>query len=178
MTSSSEQPPNEQLPEYIINYNDVLAIRGFMIRAGYPEEQINAFEEQITAKLGEGHDSRSHQAPVDIPNACLAPHSKPCGYKAGYSYRPHSAPGSIHPKQDCFGKYQGVGDDRCFACKDWGYCADVTEAARQAREGVLDLMGNYLATNQYGCRHIQVVDSMKMAKYIGSLRHTEQEQPR
>jgi hypothetical protein len=36
----------------------------------------------------------------------------------------------IHPKKDCFGRYQGVGDDRCFSCDDWGYCADVTEAAR------------------------------------------------
>jgi hypothetical protein len=41
---------------------------------------------------------------------------------------------SIHPKKDCFGKYQGVGDDRCFKCNDWGYCADVSEAVRVATE--------------------------------------------
>jgi hypothetical protein len=62
-------PGRQQQQEYIINYNDVLVIRGFMIRAGYPEEQINAFEGQITAKLGEGHDTHT-SAPAPEPDGC------------------------------------------------------------------------------------------------------------
>jgi hypothetical protein len=40
-------------------------------------------------------------------------------------------------------------------------------------------MGGYLAEHIYTCRGISCVDSMKMAAYIGSLRHQQEaEQPK
>jgi hypothetical protein len=36
---------------YIISYNDVMAIRGFMIRAGIIETKINEFEERLCKNI-------------------------------------------------------------------------------------------------------------------------------
>jgi len=83
-------------------------IRGFMIRAGYPEEQINAFEGQITAKLGEGHDTHtSAPAPepdqiVVCPQSCVC---KPgnCKHKLPHKYSEGCNEGS---------------DTKCDVCSD------------------------------------------------------------
>jgi hypothetical protein len=64
-------------------------------------------------------------------------------------------------------------------CEECVYQERIDKAARtatlEAREEVLDLMSNYLAEHIYTCRGISTVDSMKMAKYIGSLRQEAQE---
>jgi hypothetical protein len=103
---------------------------------------------------------------VDPVDTCPC---KPSHYKES---RPHTpAPEAIRPKNDCFGKYQGVGDDKCFKCNDWGYCADVTEAARTATLKVLDelitgfednknilcwLKGDACAFPQLSCRNCMI----------------------
>jgi len=86
------------------------------------------------------------------------------GYAQGKAEAAAPAPEHIHPRKDCFGKYQGVGDDKCFSCNDWGYCADVTEAAAQAREDVLE----YLATNYKG-RYVE--DAVAEIRQFGMKQH-------
>lgn len=63
----------------------------------------------------------------------------------------------IRPKKDCFGKYQGVGDDRCFQCRDWGYCADVTEHCRKAASDATALENPCI---ENGCTDIENCDEV------------------
>jgi len=96
--------------------------------------------------------------------------------------RPHTpqAP-AIRPQKECFGKYQGVGDDRCFECNGWGYCADVSQAASTATLKTLDRIQSFIEWNQNMSsgvtEHKMWIWSEPLNKLIKSLRRTAQEHP-
>ena len=96
-----------------------------------------------------------------------------------------AVPESIRPKPDCFGKWQGLDSEKCKACIIWGYCADVEEAAAQARADVLDEIQNWLCEKEEFAGmdkednfEVYVVSSSKIRRKLESLRNnpsTQQE---